>query len=241
MPNGAPMQLNGSKWLTLGAQRSSGCSDAPRSVSAPRSRPWPPPARGRASRRVQPRQARRRVAAGRAPQAPRPWPRARARTTTGRGPTELLGRESGSRAKTERPWLRVDVSLRASLPHGGWIPMPPSEVWATWAHEAIGRLEAIEPIVPAKRTRPGREGLLNTSRGRANRLRAFAAASAANYCSRLSSFHPGRRSICRASGTTPAASRTSHPESNCMRCSRGGRPPCTPGWRSWITCGHDRE
>jgi len=39
------------------------------------------------------------------------------------------------------------------------VPMPPSEVWATWAHEAIGRLDALEPIAPAKRTRPGREGL----------------------------------------------------------------------------------
>jgi hypothetical protein len=38
--------------------------------------------------------------------------------------------------------------------------MSPSEVWATWAHETIGRLDAIEPIVPAKRTRPGREGLV---------------------------------------------------------------------------------
>jgi len=74
--------------------------------------------------------------------------------------TELLGRESGSRVKTERPWLRIDVSLRASLPHGRLIPMPSSEVWAMWAHEAIGRLEAIEPIVPEKRTRPGRAGLL---------------------------------------------------------------------------------
>lgn len=43
--------------------------------------------------------------------------------------TELLGREGGGRVKTERPWLRVDVTLRASLPHGK--PIPSSEVWAT--------------------------------------------------------------------------------------------------------------
>ncbi len=83
---------------------------------------------------------------------------ARTRTTEEDMLTELLGRESSSR-RTERPWLRVDVELGASLPWGQAMPMPPREVWSAWTAEAIGRLEAIEPIVPARRMRDGRDGL----------------------------------------------------------------------------------
>ena len=76
--------------------------------------------------------------------------------------TEVLGRERvwGHKPRTERSPLRVDVSLRASLPYGKAIPMPSSPTWAKWAREAHGRLERIEPLVPEKTTREGRDGRL---------------------------------------------------------------------------------
>jgi hypothetical protein len=74
--------------------------------------------------------------------------------------TEVLGRERvwGHTPKSERSVLRVDVSLRASLPYGKAIPMPAPSVWTKWAREALGRLERIEPLVPEKTTREGRDG-----------------------------------------------------------------------------------
>jgi hypothetical protein len=72
--------------------------------------------------------------------------------------TELLGRENVEKVRTERPWLRVDVTLRASLESGKAIPMPSPSAWRKWAREAIGRLERIEPVVPSETTREGRGG-----------------------------------------------------------------------------------
>ncbi len=74
--------------------------------------------------------------------------------------TEVFGRERvwGHKPKTERSPLRVDVSLRASLPYGKAIPMPSGATWTKWAREAHGRLERIEPLVPEKTTRKGRDG-----------------------------------------------------------------------------------
>ncbi len=83
---------------------------------------------------------------------------ARTRTSEENMLTELLGRES-ARRRTERPWLRVDVEIHASLPWGQEMPMPSSDVWSAWTTEAIGRFDAIEPLVPAARTREGRHGL----------------------------------------------------------------------------------
>jgi len=73
--------------------------------------------------------------------------------------TTLLDRAS-DKVRTQRPWLRVDVELHATLPWGHDLPMPGPQVWARWAREAIGRLEVIEPLVPAETTRAGRGGRL---------------------------------------------------------------------------------
>ena len=70
----------------------------------------------------------------------------------------VLGRDDARKVRTERPWLRVDVTLRASLPYGNAIPMPSPAAWSKWAREAIGRLERIEPVVPEEVTRGGRGG-----------------------------------------------------------------------------------
>ena len=83
-----------------------------------------------------------------------------ARTTTTEEDllSELLGRQGAHGIDTERPWLRVDVKISASLSHGKAIPMPTSAVWAKWTREAYGRLERIEPLVPDEDVREGRQG-----------------------------------------------------------------------------------
>jgi hypothetical protein len=43
---------------------------------------------------------------------------------------ELLGREDASGVDTERPWLRVDIRLCASLVASGSLPMPNAATWA---------------------------------------------------------------------------------------------------------------
>jgi hypothetical protein len=48
---------------------------------------------------------------------------------------ELLGRD-GYNLVTERPWLRVDVTLRATLPLDSPLPMPGAEAWRRWVAEA---------------------------------------------------------------------------------------------------------
>lgn len=70
---------------------------------------------------------------------------------------ELLGREEGPGMETRRPSLRVDIKLRAGLPWGKGIPMPPAATWVLWGREALGRLEEIEPLVSEDvvRERPG--------------------------------------------------------------------------------------
>ena len=76
--------------------------------------------------------------------------------------TQVLGRErvGGHKVRTEPSPLRVDVSLRASLPYGKAIAMPTPMVWARWAREVHERLEHIEPLVPKKTTREARDGQL---------------------------------------------------------------------------------
>jgi hypothetical protein len=69
--------------------------------------------------------------------------------------TQMVGRTRASKASTERPAVRLDVSLRASLPYGKPVPMPSAEAWAKWAREVHTRLEEIEPLMP-KRTTLGR-------------------------------------------------------------------------------------
>lgn len=73
---------------------------------------------------------------------------------------ELLGRDNVRRVRTQRPWIRVDVTLRSSALWGKEIPMPGPRTWAAWAREAVDRLESTEPVVPAETVREGRGGRL---------------------------------------------------------------------------------
>jgi diadenosine tetraphosphate (Ap4A) HIT family hydrolase len=73
-----------------------------------------------------------------------------ARTTTTEEDllTELLGRAAAEGVATERPWLRVDLELRAGLEPGQSIPLPSPATWATWHREATSRLRGAARLVP---------------------------------------------------------------------------------------------
>jgi len=71
---------------------------------------------------------------------------------------ELLGREGANDIETERPWLRVDIKLRAGLEWGKGIPMPAALTWAKWSKEALERLENIEPLVSEDVVRETEDG-----------------------------------------------------------------------------------
>ena len=58
---------------------------------------------------------------------------------------ELLGRD-GYYLVTEQPWLRVDVTLTASLPVDSPLPMPGADTWRRWAAEVNARLSPLLPI-----------------------------------------------------------------------------------------------
>ena len=58
---------------------------------------------------------------------------------------EVLGQDSYYLV-TQRPWLRVDVTLCASLPVDSPIPMPDSSAWRRWAAEVVSRLSPLLPI-----------------------------------------------------------------------------------------------
>ena len=60
--------------------------------------------------------------------------------------TELFGRV-GYDLVTERPWLRVDVTLNATLPHNAPLPMPNAGAWQRWTEHVTRRLE---PLLPAE-------------------------------------------------------------------------------------------
>ncbi|MEO7590103.1 MAG: hypothetical protein ABI134_02720, partial [Byssovorax sp.] len=74
--------------------------------------------------------------------------------------TALLGREGTDEIATDRPWLRVDIVLRASTPYGKPLPLPNRPAWARWVRETMGRLERIEPIVPEDNVREADDGRL---------------------------------------------------------------------------------
>ena len=61
---------------------------------------------------------------------------------------ELLGRD-GYYLVTEQPWLRVDVTLTASLPMDSPIPMPEADTWRRWSAEVNARLSPLLPIESA--------------------------------------------------------------------------------------------
>jgi hypothetical protein len=58
---------------------------------------------------------------------------------------ELLGQD-GYLLVTEQPWLRVDVTLRATLPHDSPISMPATDAWRRWAANVANRLAPLFPI-----------------------------------------------------------------------------------------------
>lgn len=70
----------------------------------------------------------------------------------------LLGERS--KARTEKPWLRVDLTLRATLPEDRLLPMLPATTWRAWAVETISRLDNIERLIPEVDVRERRDGLL---------------------------------------------------------------------------------
>ena len=71
---------------------------------------------------------------------------------------EVLGEEDTDVIETERPWLRIDIKLRAGLEHGKSLPLPDAKVWARWSREALGRLEEVERLVSEETTRLTPEG-----------------------------------------------------------------------------------
>lgn len=82
---------------------------------------------------------------------------ARTRTCEEDAVRELLG-DAAADEDTERPWLRIDVSIRAGVEWGKGIPMPSAATWAKWSREAVGRLEEIEPLVSTEVVREDSRG-----------------------------------------------------------------------------------
>ncbi len=58
---------------------------------------------------------------------------------------EILGQD-GSYQVTEQPWLRVDVTLNATLPMGSPRPMPGVDAWRQWKAAVGARLFPLLPI-----------------------------------------------------------------------------------------------
>lgn len=84
---------------------------------------------------------------------------ARTNTTEEDALDGLLGLDQTRRPRTELPWLRVDVTLRASIAWGKEISLPAASAWQPWARDTLGRLERIEPVIPLENIREGRNGL----------------------------------------------------------------------------------
>ena len=74
---------------------------------------------------------------------------ARARTCEEDVLAEMFGRDArDDGAQTEKPWVRADIKLKASLPWGKPLPMPSTVAWRKWVRETMTRLERIEPLTP---------------------------------------------------------------------------------------------
>ena len=56
----------------------------------------------------------------------------------------FLGDE-GRHLDTERPWLRVDVTLSATLSWGSPLPLPEPTRWRDWVADVTGRLAPLLP------------------------------------------------------------------------------------------------
>ncbi len=83
---------------------------------------------------------------------------ARTTTTEEDALEEFLERRSTIR--TGKPWLRVDLVLRATLPIDQPLPMPSQKVWQAWASETMARLDNIERLLPEKDLRERKGGLI---------------------------------------------------------------------------------
>lgn len=83
---------------------------------------------------------------------------ARTRTTEEDMVRQLLGVDREQYPRTAVPWLRVDVTLRASTAWGQEIPLPATEAWRSWARETLSRLENVEPLLPIEQVRENRKG-----------------------------------------------------------------------------------
>lgn len=57
---------------------------------------------------------------------------------------ELLGRDR-NHYDTEQPWLRIDVTLRASLPMDSPMPRPRTSAWQRWVTDVTDRLAPLLP------------------------------------------------------------------------------------------------
>jgi len=73
--------------------------------------------------------------------------------------SEMLGRDQVEDLVTEKPYMRVDIKLRASAPYDKPLPMPSKAAWAKWVEETMARLDRIEPLLPGEVVRENRMGM----------------------------------------------------------------------------------
>jgi len=73
--------------------------------------------------------------------------------------SEMLGRDQVEDLVTEKPYMRVDIKLRASAPYDKPLPLPPKAAWAKWIEETMARLDRIEPLLPDEVVRENRMGM----------------------------------------------------------------------------------
>ncbi len=70
-----------------------------------------------------------------------------------------LGRDQAAGLFTEPPYVRVDIKLSAPAPYDKPLPMPTKAAWAKWVHEAVERLDHVEPLLPDETLRENRMGM----------------------------------------------------------------------------------
>lgn len=73
--------------------------------------------------------------------------------------SEMLGRDQVEDLVTEKPYMRVEIKLRASAPYDKPLPMPARAAWAKWVEETMARLDRIEPLLPDEIVRENRMGM----------------------------------------------------------------------------------
>jgi hypothetical protein len=146
---------------------------------------------------------------------------ARAVTTEEDLLTELLGREHADTIETERPWLRVDIELRAGLESGQLLPMPSPATWAKWHREATRRLRGPARLVKDDSTREtpvGTKPVLAWQGDPEIHVTLHPTGELRLKSLTISAF---RASTSRADGTPPGVSPMATPASSSRRCSSG--------------------